>query len=137
MPEVKMSVNLNVTGGPALAVNFVESVEAYDVIEVTVPPATPSLVVQVQPAAAARVSLLLIQSDRYGTEITYKASDGAGDSAAVALLGPQLFGRGVLSLFGRDVLSLKFGNAHPAPAAGATPLAAHIRIVVGRKATTP
>jgi len=135
MPEVKMSMNLKVTGGPALAVNFVENVEAYDVIEVTVPPATPELEVQLQPAAAERVNLMLIQSDRYGAEITYMASDGPNDSNPVALHGPQMFGRGVLSLFGLDVLSLKFGNAHPAPAAGAQPLNARVQIVVGRDAT--
>jgi hypothetical protein len=135
MPEVKMSVSLKVAGGPALAVNFAENVEAYDVIEVTVPPATPELEVQLQPAAASRVNLMLVQSDRYGPEITYMASDGAADSDPVTLHGPQLFGRGVLSLFGLDVLTLKFGNAHPAPAAGAAPLAARIQIVVGRDAT--
>ncbi|MDM0030054.1 hypothetical protein [Variovorax saccharolyticus] len=135
MPEVKMSVSLKVAGGPALAVNFAEDVEAYDVIEVTVPPNTPAFVVQLQPAAAARVNLMLIQSDRYGAEITYKASDGAADSDAVTLHGPQLFGRGTLSLFGLNVLSLKFGNAHPAPVGDAPALAARIQIVVGRDAT--
>jgi hypothetical protein len=135
MPEVKTSIAISVAGGPRLAVNHVETVEAYDVIEVTIPPQTVDRDVQIQPAIAAGVSLLLIQSSRYGPEITYRAVEGATASDPVELLGPQLFGRGVLSLFGNEVLTLRFSNANPAPAAGAPPLSAQIQILVGRDAT--
>lgn len=136
MPAVKMSISLAVAGGPVLSVNAVEDVEAYDVIEVTIPAnTTTARLVQLQPASAARVSLLLIRSDLYGPEISYRASDGTTDSDPVALLGPQLFGRGVLSLFGNEVLSLRITNTHPAPAAGAAGQDAHLQILVGRDAT--
>lgn len=134
MPAVKLSINIAVNGGPTLAVNSTENVEAYDVIEVTVP-ADAKRTVQLQPAVAASVNLLLIQSDLYGSEITYTATDGNSDSKTVDLLGPQLFGRGVLALFGTEMLSLKLANSHPVPAAGAPSRDAHVQILVGRRAT--
>ncbi len=134
MPAVKLSINIAVNGGPTLAVNSTENVEAYDVIEVTIP-ANADRTVQLQPASAARVNLLLIQSDLYGSAITYRATDGTTDSDAVELLGPQLFGRGVLALFGTEMLSLKLVNTHPVPAAGAPSRDAHVQILVGRRAT--
>ncbi|MBX3607166.1 MAG: hypothetical protein KF788_17945 [Piscinibacter sp.] len=136
MPAVKMSISLAVAGGPVLSVAAVENVEAYDVIEVTIPAnTTTARRIQLQPASAANVNLLLIQSDLYGPEISYRASNGTADSDPVALLGPQLFGRGVLSLFGNDVLSLLVVNTHPAPAPGAAGRDAHLQILVGRDAT--
>lgn len=130
--EVRMSLQVAVGGGPSWKINASDNVEAYGVIDVTIDAGATNKAVEVQPAtAAARVNLLLIQSDRYGAEITYKASDGAADSAAVTLHGPHFFGRGVASLFGVDVLSLKFSNTN----AAATNKHARIQILVGRDAT--
>jgi hypothetical protein len=127
-----MSLQVAVDGGPSWKINASDSVEAYSVIDVTIDAGAANKAVEVQPAtAAARVNLLLIQSDRYGPEITYKASDGTTDSDAVTLHGPHFFGRGVASLFDVNVLSLKFSNSNGA----ATNKHARIQILVGRDAT--
>jgi hypothetical protein len=127
-----MSLQVAVDGGPSWKINASDDVEAYGVIDVTINAGAADKVVEVQPAtAAARVNLLLIQSDRYGAEITYEASDGTTDSDPVTLFGPHFFGRGVASLFGVDVRSLKFTNAN----AAATNKHARIQILVGRDAT--
>ncbi len=130
--EVRMSLQVAVAGGPSWKINATDDVEAYSVIDVTIDAGAANKVVELQPAtAAARVNLLLIQSELYGPEITYKATDGAADSDAVTLHGPHFFGRGVASLFGLNVLSLKFSNGN----AAATNKHARIRILVGRDAT--
>jgi hypothetical protein len=130
--EVKMSLQVTVDGGPSWKINATDDVEAYGVIDVTIAAGAADKEVEVQPATdAARVNVLVIQSDLYGAEITYKASDGTDDSDPVTLHGPHFFGRGVASLFGVDVLSLKFSNAN----AAATNKHARIQILVGRDAT--
>jgi hypothetical protein len=127
-----MSVQVTVAGGPSWKINASDEVEAYSVIDVTINAEAADRAVEIQPATdAARVSLLLIQSDLYGPEITYKASSGAADSDPVTLHGPHVFGRGLASLFGLDVLSLKFSNTN----AAATNKHARIQILVGRDAT--
>ena len=135
MPVVKTSINLKVVGGPAMVVNAGSEVEAYDVIDVLVPPDTTDMVVDVQPAAAESVELMLVQCDRYDGKISYVASDGTDDSARIKLLGPQLYSGGMVALFDTDAKRLKFSNAHPAPAAGAAPMTARVQVVVGRRAT--
>jgi len=130
--QVRMSLQVAIGGGPSWKINASDDVEAYSVVDVTINAGAANKVVEVQPATdAARVNLLLIQSDLYGPEITYTASDGTTDSDPVTLHGPHFFGRGVASLFGVDVLSLKFSNANLA----ATNKHARIQILVGRDAT--
>lgn len=136
MPELRTTLNLAVKGGPVVALGSVDSFEAYDVIEVVVPPASTSLVAVLQPAASDKMNLMLIQSDLYGEEIGYTASDGSTDSDDIALYGPHLFTRGMLALFGTDVLQLKFRNDHPAPATGEAPKTARVQVLVGRGATS-
>lgn len=132
MPDLKLNVNLSITGGPSWVVEHRETVDAYDIIDVVVPPDTTDMVVEIQPGAAARVGLFAIQSSLYGPEIQFKTSDGADDSAAVALLGPQIHGRGVASLFAVAPLSLKLTNTH---AAADNTKRARIQILVARDAT--
>jgi hypothetical protein len=126
--EVKTSLQVAVAGGPLWKINTSDQVEAYDVIDVTIDAGAADKVVEVQPAAAAaRVNVLVIQSDLYGDDITYKASDGHDDSDPLTLHGPHFFGRAVASLFGVNVASLKFSNADAK--------SAHVQILVGRDAT--
>lgn len=135
MPELKTTIHVAVSGGPAIAVDQVEQLEAYDVIEVAVPPGATSLVAELQPVAADQMTLMLIRSDLYGEKIGYVASDGSTDSDVIPLHGPQYYSRGMFALFGHDVLQLKFRNGHPAPTGGEQPKTAHVQVIVGRDAT--
>jgi len=132
MPDLKLSINLAITGGPAWVVEHRETVDAYDVIDVVVTPGTTDLLVEIQPGAAAQLGLFAIQSSLYGPEIQFKTSDGTTDSPAVALLGPQIYGHGVATLFAVAPLSLKLSNSHPA---ADNTKRARIQILVGRDAT--
>jgi hypothetical protein len=128
MTQLKMTMAIAVAGGPTWSINRTEDVEAYDVVSVAIPAGASDTEVQVQPGESAQIIVLAIQSSVYGDDITYKASDGTTDSDALTLHGPQLFGRGVTSLFGLDVKTLKFSNA----LADGT---ATIQVLVGRDAT--
>jgi hypothetical protein len=132
MPELKTTINVALAGGPAIAVDNVEQLQAYDVIEVEVLPGGTALEADLQPVSAKQMSLMLIRSDRYGDKIGYVASDGTTDSDPVKLHGPHCFSRGMLELFGHDVTKLKFKNELPAPAAGEEPKTAKVQVIVGR-----
>jgi len=133
--EIRTSLQVTVPGGPSWKINSTESVEAYDVIDVTIAAGATDKVVDVLPGVSgALLNMLVVQSDLYGAEITYRANDGTDDSdIAVTLHGPHFFGRGVAALFGVDVKSLKFTNTN----AAATNNHARIQILVGRDATPP
>jgi hypothetical protein len=66
-------------------------VEATDRTEVNIAPGDTDKVVEIQPSALGALHLLLIKSSSYGAHLTFKANDGAADSAAVVLDSPQLF----------------------------------------------
>lgn len=132
MPDVNLSLKVNIVDGPNWAINHKLSVEAYDVIDLVIPPGTVDKIVELQPAAAARINLIVIQSSLYGSEIQFKTRSGSTDSAAVSLLGPQIYGDGVATLFAQPPNSLKLSNSHPA---GDASKAARIQILVGRDAT--
>jgi hypothetical protein len=90
------------------------SVQAYDKIEVVVAGAasgSPTVVaVDVQPSAATQVKFLLINSDRYGADLTYTVTD-TGGVADVVLDSPQLIvGAGAMSLLGADPKTIEFSN---------------------------
>jgi len=135
MTQITYGVSVQVPNGPQMAFTGIRNVEAYDKIELAVDPgggAAPEISIELQPASAARVTLVLLKSSVYGSEITYKLSDGAADSPAVALDAPLLLlGRGV-ALCGVAPKLLKIKNTFPA--ADATKKAA-LEILVGRDAT--
>jgi hypothetical protein len=132
MPDVTLSLKVSIPDGPNWSIAHKFAVEAYDVIDLIIPPGTVDRVVELQPAAAARVNLVVIQSSLYGPEIKFKTSSGTNDSNAVDLLGPQLYGNGVATLFAQPPHSLKLNNSHPAADASK---AARIQILIGRDAT--
>lgn len=136
MTTVNLALSIQVVGGPQLAVSKAKSIEAYDKTDVVIDPggaAAPEKTVDIQPSSAAQVSLIVIKSNLYGPEITYKASDGTTDSAAITLDEPQIMlGSGAVGLLGVAPKILKFKNTHPAGDAGKK---ATIEILVGRDAT--
>ena len=136
MTTVNVAVSIQVVGGPQLAISKTKQVEAYDKTDVVIDPGGAGAVeklVYIQPGSAAQVSLILIKSDLYGPEITYKASDGTTDSDAIILDEPQImFGSGSVALLGVAPKILKFKNTYPA---GDASKKATIEILVGRDAT--
>jgi len=129
MASMSWKVDIQIAGSaPITAATAAQPVEATDRVEVTVDPGDADKVVDIQPGGAAAIQLLLIRSNRYGDEFSFKASDGSGDSAAVTLDGPQVYTGGGIALFGLDPHQLKFTNASPDQSAD-------IAIFVARDAT--
>src|SRR4249920_1901879 len=135
MPQMTFGVSVQVPNGPQMALTGTQAAEAYDKIELTIEPGgtgAPEVTIEIQPAAAAAVVLMLIKSSIYGADLTYKLSDGTTDSAAVALDSPLfLLGSGI-ALCGVAPKVLKIKNAF---AAGDATKNAALEILVGRDAT--
>ncbi|WP_321796825.1 hypothetical protein [Caballeronia sp. J97] len=117
MAKLQWSVTLQVTGGPTVSSGQNDlDIQAIDRIDVTIEPGDADKVVQIQPGAAGKVHLLVVTSDRYGDKLSFKASDGATDSAKVVLNAPQVYAGGATALFGTDPKELKLTNADADPA---------------------
>lgn len=99
--EIAWKLSVDIPSGPGLTMSSVVDVEAYDRIAVKVPNSTASppaeAAVDVQPGAAGKVRFLLVRSDAYGDDLTFKVHDTANPARALndALL---LVGEGSLSL---------------------------------------
>ena len=82
----------------------------------------------IQPGSAAAIALLLVKSDRYGSDFSFTASDGSTDSSPVTLDAAQIYTNGSVALFGVDPQQLKLTNS-------STDQTAEIEIFVARDAT--
>jgi hypothetical protein len=123
---INWTLNVAVVGGPKVSGANTLDVEAYDKVGVVVQAGSQSEV-EVQPGTEGQVQFLLLSSDHYGSELTYRVNDESGQ--AVALDALQLFvGTGAVSLLGQSPKTIHFDNQMADDAA--------IRILVGRRATT-
>lgn len=112
MAQMSWTVSVQISGGPSIAASAApQSVEATDRVAVTVAPGESDRVVELQPGAAAAIRLILIQSSRYGPDLTVKASDGVSDSEPIRLDGPQVLTAGTTALLGVAPRQLKVSNA--------------------------
>jgi hypothetical protein len=128
MPNVSWTLTVQIGGGSSVATSADPvDVEAVDRIEVEVAAGAADQVVEMQPGAAAQVSLLHVRASEYSDNLTFKVSDDAGDTAAVHLTEPQLYTAGAIALFARAPKSLKVSNAGVAPVT--------LEILVARDAT--
>lgn len=135
MAQIAYGVSVQIPNGPQVAQTGTKAAEAYDKVELALDAGgagAAEAVIEIQPAAAAAVSLLLVKSSIYGPEITYKLSDGTNDSPAVALDAPLFLLGGAVALAGVAPKRLKIKNTF---AAGDTTKKAAIEILVGRDAT--
>lgn len=134
MPSISLTGSVSVAGGPRFNLNRKITVDAYDHISVVVPAGSTDLEVQIQPATADLVSLLVITAASYDPALTYKVNDAAS-TAVIALDEVQIFpGIGALSLFGDEPpRSLFFTNA----TSGNSALDIAVEILVGRGVTPP
>jgi len=112
MATLSWNVNIQVTGSPTITAGTAAlPVEATDRLEVLIEAGDTDKVVDIQPGPAAAILVLMIKSTRYGTDLTFKASDGGTDTAAVTLDAPQVFTGASAALFGVDPNQLKFTNS--------------------------
>ena len=127
---INYSNNVQVNGKLTHSASRTIRTEAYDEINVTIPPAagdgSPGTLdgVDVQPGAANRVLFLFITSNVLDPTLTYSVEGGASD---IALDSDQTFsGTGMLSFLGASPMRLSFSNG--------TTQEARVRIQVGRQA---
>jgi len=125
--KISWTVNAQVVGGPRISESQTIEVDAYDMIAVTVEDTAADKEVQVQPSPTG-TKVLLIRSDQYGENLTYKVKDETGVTGSIKLDALQLLiGGGAVGLLGKAPIKLLFSNT-----SGKT---ASIQILVGRDAT--
>jgi len=129
MTDINLGIDADVIGGPHITASRLKSVEAYDKISVVINAGDTNKVVDIQPGNANKVNFLMITSDFYHSDVSYRANDGTADAAAsITLDEPHLyFGSGMMSLFTVTPKSLKFTNSNTKKAS--------IEILIGRDAT--
>lgn len=128
MPEMTWAMTVQEDGAKVFSTTTdSETAEAVDTVEVTLAAGDTDKKVDIQPGEASQIQLLVIKSSLYD-DVSYKASTGAADSAAVTLDAPHVFTGGSVVLFGLDPKQLKFTNA-------STTKSATVRIFVARDAT--
>ena len=84
--NVTWKLNLEIQSGPKAEIANTVQVDAYDRIQVTVPDTTASpaaTTIDIQPGAAGKVKVLLIQSNRYGDDLTFQVHDNTTDEIAL------------------------------------------------------
>jgi len=125
--SINWSLNAQVSGGPKVMASDTKEIEAYDKIEVTIEAETTDKQVEIQPGGGDRVQFLLIKSDTYSEDLTYKVNDL---TKIIKLDALQVFiGNGAVELLTEPPEKLVFTNGL------ATPVS--IEILVGRMATLP
>ncbi|GAB4367319.1 MAG: hypothetical protein Kow00121_05500 [Elainellaceae cyanobacterium] len=137
MAAIMVNVSAQIKSGPQVSFSQEIPAEAYDKVEVVVPPGGQEVSVNVQPGTLAQVSFLLIQSSLYSNpkDAAQKVSYGI-TATNINLDQPQIFlGTGAVSILGSDPQTLKFKNDYPAEGDAAETNKAVIQILVGRKAT--
>jgi len=124
--KINWTLNVQVVGGPKMSASQTVTVDAYDKIQVPVDAQDTDKVVEIQPGSVGRVQFLLISSNQFGDDLTYKVNN-AGD--AIKLDAQQLLiGDGAVGLLGASPPeTLSFTNHLPQNV--------NIEVLVGRNAT--
>ena len=123
--SINWSLNIQVIGGPKVMASDTKEIEAYDKIEVTIEAETADKEVEIQPGATDSVEFLLIKSDTYSEDLTYKVF---GQDKIIKLDALQVFiGNGAVELLTGPPEKLVFTNGLTTPVS--------IEILVGRMAT--
>jgi hypothetical protein len=119
--QINWTVSVQVAGGPSVSISQALTVDAYDVVAVTVPHGGTGTDVHVHPGS--QLEFLMITTDQAGDTLTY-----AGTGAKVSLdQKAQVFiGAGSVSPLG-DITKLHFDNNLTNGAD------ANVQILVGRK----
>lgn len=129
--NIILTVNIMVPNGPKIDFSRTLKVEAYDKIEVTIPSGAQGKQIELQPSAVAdQVQFLLVYSDWYGNEISYRINSNTGSS--FVLDEPHLLtGKGAVSMLDPTPKILFFSNT----TSGADARDVKVQVLVGRDAT--
>ena len=125
--SINWSLNAQVIGGPKVMASDTKEIEAYDKIEVTIEAETADKEVEIQPGGADRVKFMLIKSDTYSEDLTYKVNDLTKIIKLDAL--HVFIGNGAVELLTQPPEKLVFTNDLTTPVS--------IEILVCRMATLP
>lgn len=92
MPKIITTNSVSIAGGQTVSVSSdaIEA-EATSQIDVNIEPNATEITIEIQPSPADQIHVLLISSTFYGSDLTYKFSDGTTDSSAITLDVPQSF----------------------------------------------
>ena len=126
--SINWSLNVQVIGGPKIMASDSKEIEAYDKIEVTVEENTTKQV-EIQPGGDDRVQFLLIKSDTYSENLTYRVNDPISTNIIKLDALHVFIGNGAVELLTEAPGKLVFTNDL------ATPVS--IEILVGRMAILP
>ena len=131
MAKINVVTQVVVPNGPKMDLTQNIEVEALTQIDVTIPAGETDMEVQLQPGGAGVVQFLLINSDWFDEELSYKVNDAAADGRALDQ--PHIFvGVGAVSFVEEgEPASLFFSNA----SVGDEARDAKVSILIGRDAT--
>jgi hypothetical protein len=130
MAKVNYTIGVQVGGGPQVNVPRTVDAEGHDKVDLEVAPQTEKTI-DLQPALATKILILLIKSDLYAPEITFKIKGDGQESAELKLVEPQVFINDAVTLLKVDrPTSITIKNALPAN----PPKKAAIEIIVVRRA---
>jgi len=126
--SIRQTITVELDSGLRRCVSSALSVDAYDVIDVTIADGAKEKEVQVQPGGAAQIQYMLITSDPCGAGLTYKVNSDAAEQTFHQLDAPQVFmGTGAFAMLDAAApTKLFFSNSLGKSAA--------LSILVGRKA---
>ena len=124
---VSCSQVVQLSSGLQLTTSTLISVEAYDVVEVPIPDAAVDKELQVQPGGTGEVKFMIITSNPYSDQLTYKVNS-ASATESFALDSPQVFlGSGAFAMLGGAPPTSLFFTSSVGKSATVT-------VLVGRKA---
>lgn len=128
--KINWNLNVQVLEGPKIQDFNTVSIDAYDMIDVTIEAKGEDKEVEIQPGGEGQVQFLLIKSDQYGDSLTYKVNDKDATNI-IRLDAMQVFlCNGSVGFLGGAPAKLFFTNKLDSEEA-------NIKILVGRKATKP
>jgi len=126
--SINWSLNVQVIGGPKVMASDTKEIEAYDKIEVTIEAGTTEQV-EIQPGGDGRVQFMLIKSDTYSEELTYKVNDPTSTDIIKLDALHVFIGTGAVGLLKEPPEKLLFTNGLLESVS--------IEILVGRMAIVP
>ena len=107
--EIDVRVTITVRQGPKVATSRTLTLDAYDILDVTVPGDGAAHVVEVQPDDGAQVRLLVLTASSYDADLTWEADESGTSRALDEPL--VLAGQSLASLLGSAANTIAFTNA--------------------------
>ncbi|MCJ7624391.1 MAG: hypothetical protein MUO76_12880 [Anaerolineaceae bacterium] len=127
--SINWSLNAQIVGGPKIMASDTKEIEAYDKIEVTIENDAIDKEVEIQPGGIDKVQFLVIRSEKYSEELTYKVNNPSSTDIIKLDALHVFIGTGAVGLLKEPPEKLLFTNGLPDSVS--------VEILVGRMATSP